>query len=129
MNQFKNNEPEPEVLAEEAAVAETDKKGSGLITNFFKNDWMGKEAAYKMLPFFFFMVMIGMVYIGNRHFAEKNIRDVEKINKELKELKWEYMTTKAELMFRSKQTEVVKVTELYGLKESVIPPRKIIVNE
>lgn len=101
--------------------------------NFFSlllsNEWLSKESAANMLPFFLFLTLIGMFYIGNRHFAEKHVREIEKLNKELKELRWEYMTTKAELMFRSKQTEVAKQTELFGLKESVIPPKKIVVIE
>jgi hypothetical protein len=35
-----------------------------------------------------------MVYIGNRHLAENNMRDIDKITKEVKELSWDYKSTK-----------------------------------
>ena len=39
----------------------------------------------KMMPFVIFLAMLGMVYIANMHFAEKNIRNIDKLNKEVKE--------------------------------------------
>jgi hypothetical protein len=67
-----------------------------------------------------------MIYIGNRHSAENNIRSIDKLGKEVKELSWEFKTLKADLMFKSKQTEVIKrVDSLLGLKVSIKPPIKI----
>ena len=51
------------------------------------------------------------------------------VKKELKELYWEHLNTSSNLMTQSKQTEVAKLTEVFGLKESVVPPTKIEVNE
>jgi hypothetical protein len=128
MNQIKNKEEEQ--IPEEKVPYIKDKTSSrNFVTLLFSTEWMSKEKAIELLPFFVFLGFIGMFYIGNKHFAEKNIREVEKLNKELKELRYEYMTTKAELMFRSKQTEVVKQTELIGIKESIVPPVKIVVDK
>jgi hypothetical protein len=68
-----------------------------------------------------------MLYIANKHYAEKNIRQIEKINKELKELKWEHLTAKSILMSKSKQSEVAKITKIFGLNEAVTPPTKIVI--
>ena len=92
------------------------------------NQNMSSESALQMLPFLFFLTVLGMLYIANKHYAEKNIRQIEKINKELKELKWEHLTAKSILMSKSKQSEVAKITKLFGLNEAVAPPTKIVVN-
>ena len=87
------------------------------------------EKATKALPFVLFIAFLGMIYIGNRHLAEKNIRDIDKITKEVKELSWDYKTTKAELAFKSTLTEVSKRADTLGIKESKQPPQKITAGE
>lgn len=133
MNKFK--EIGPEEVMEETPVAEepvqekkakTPTKPNAFSTWLAQN--MSKESALNMLPFLFFLTVLGMLYIANKHYAEKNIRQIEKINKELKELKWEHLTAKSILMSKSKQSEVVKVTKTFGLNEAVVPPTKIVVN-
>ena len=88
---------------------------------------ISKEAASEMMPFIIFIAFLGMVYIGNRHFTEKNIRNIDKLNKEVKEMRWDYKTLKADLMLRSTQTEVAKKVDTLGLKERVEPPKKLMV--
>ncbi|EOR94136.1 hypothetical protein ADIARSV_2749 [Arcticibacter svalbardensis MN12-7] len=88
---------------------------------------ISKEAASEMMPFIIFIAFLGMMYIGNRHFAEKNIRQIDKLNKEVKELSWDYKTLKADLMLKSTQTEVANKVDTLGLKEPVEPPKKLMV--
>ncbi len=59
--------------------------------------------------------------------AENNIRDIDKLSKQVKELSWDYKTTKAELAFKSTLSEVEKKTDTLGLKTSVEPPQKIMI--
>ncbi len=88
---------------------------------------VSKEAASLMLPFVVFIAFLGMVYIGNRHFAEKNIREIDRLGKEIKELSWDYKTLKADLMLKSTQTEIARRADTLGLKEPVEPPKKLLV--
>lgn len=100
------------------------------LSSFFTNGVVSKDAATEALPFVLFLAFLGMIYIGNRHSAENNIRKIDRLNKEVKELSWDFKTLKADLMFRSKQTEVVKrVDSLLGLKVPVEPPIKIKVGQ
>jgi hypothetical protein len=62
------------------------------------------------------------VYIYNGHYADKTIRNINTVNKELDELNYEYKTLKSEVMFRSKQSELSKAVEPLGLKEIIVPP-------
>jgi hypothetical protein len=71
----------------------------------------------KQMPFFLFLAGLAVVYIYNGHAADRLNRDIAKTEKELKELEYEYKTVKGEVLFRSKQSELVKAVEPLGLKE------------
>ncbi len=74
------------------------------------------------IPFFLFLAALAVIYIYNGHYADKIVRDINRTNKELKELQYEYKTLKSEVMFRSKQSELAKAVEPFGLKELTLPP-------
>jgi len=76
----------------------------------------------KNIPFFLFLAALAVIYIYNGHYADKVVRDINRTNKELKELQYEYKTLKSEVMFRSKQSELAKAVEPFGLKELTQPP-------
>ena len=79
----------------------------------------------KNIPFFLFLSLLTVVYIYNGHFAEKTIKDINRSSRELKELQYEYKTIQSELMFQSKQSELVKAVEPLGLKELTQPPLRL----
>jgi hypothetical protein len=74
------------------------------------------------ISFFLFLAVLAVIYIYNGHYADKTARNINKVSKELKELQYEYKTLKSEVMFRSKQSELAKAVEPFGLKELTIPP-------
>ena len=74
------------------------------------------------IPFFLFLAGLAVVYIYNGHYADKTIRHMTNVNRELKELQYEYKTVKSEVMFRSKQSELAKAVAPFGLKELLQPP-------
>jgi hypothetical protein len=76
----------------------------------------------KNISFFLFLAALAVIYIYNGHYADKIVRDINRTNKELKELQYEYKTLKSEVMFRSKQSELAKAVEPFGLKELTQPP-------
>lgn len=76
----------------------------------------------KNIPFFLFLAVLAVLYIYNGHYADKVVRNISKTSKELKELQYEYKTLKSEVMFRSKQSELAKAVEPFGLKELTVPP-------
>lgn len=88
-------------------------------------DWkrlLNYHSIVKQVPFFLFLALLAVVYIYNGHYADKTIRSINKTGKEVKELKYEYITVKSEVMFRSKPSELVKAVEPFGLKELVESP-------
>ena len=74
------------------------------------------------IPYFLFLTVLAVVYIYNGHYADKTIRQMTRVNRELKELQYEYKTVKSEVMFRSKQSELAKAVAPFGLKELLQPP-------
>ena len=75
----------------------------------------------KNIPFFLFLSGLAVLYIYNGHHADKLIRQITTSEKNIKELEYEYKTIKAEVIYRSKASELVKAVEPMGLKESKVP--------
>lgn len=84
--------------------------------------WLNYHSIVKQVPFFLFLTLLAVIYIYNGHFADKTIRSINETSKKVKELQYEYKTVKSEVMFRSKQSELVKAVEPLGLKELVEAP-------
>ena len=122
-----------EVGQEEEVDVAVEKKSAELpdnvVTKFFTNGFITTDEATRALPFVVFVAFLAMIYIGNRHLAEKNIRKIDKLTKEVKELNWGYKVAKADMAFKSTLNEVAQRTDTLGLKESISPPQKIVLKE
>lgn len=81
------------------------------------------------LPKILFVMLLGLLYIGNTHYAEKTVRKISQFQAEVEDLRADYTTLKADLMFASKQSEVAKKVKAFGLQESLTPPYKIVVKK
>ena len=84
--------------------------------------WLNYQSIVRQLPFFLFLSLLAVIYIYNGHKADKLARDITRTTRELKELQYEYKTVKGEVLFRSKQSELVKAVAPLGLKELSTPP-------
>ncbi len=81
----------------------------------------------KNVGFIVWLTFLGIVYIGNSYHAEKVARKINSLQREVKDLRAESITTAADLMYISRQSVVermVKNNQL-GLEESVEPPYKV----
>jgi hypothetical protein len=90
-----------------------------------KREWrklFGYRWIVKNVPYFLFLSVLAVIYIYNGHYADKTIRNINTVSKELKELQYEYKTLKSEVMFRSKQSELAKEVAKQDLKELIAPP-------
>ncbi len=92
---------------------------------FLKKDWK-KMFNYKWIvsniPFFLFLAGLAVLYIYNGHMADKLVRKIAVSEKNIKELEYEYKSVKADVIYRSKASELVKAVEPLGLKEPKQPP-------
>ncbi len=91
--------------------------------------WLNYQAIVRQVPFFVFLAMLAVVYIYNGHYADKTIRDINRTSRELKELQYEYKSVKGDVLFRSKQSELIEAVKPLGLKELVEEPVVLIEKE
>ncbi|HXB05793.1 MAG TPA: FtsL-like putative cell division protein [Puia sp.] len=91
-----------------------------------RNRWQPSRLGYRWVVrnvgFLLFLTVLAVVYIYNGHYADKISRDLNRTNKEVKELQYEYKTLKSEVMFRSKESELAKAVAPFGLRELTQPP-------
>ena len=126
-NRFREQIEEAEEHGPEPELKQKAELPKNFLTTFLTEGVVSKESATQMMPFLIFLALLAMVYIANRHFAEKTIRGIDKLSKEVKELSWDFKTLKADLMLKSTQTEVAKQVDTLGLREQVEPPKKIVI--
>jgi len=88
-----------------------------------------KEDFPRLIPFVLFITTLILLYIANKYYSEKNIIQINKLTKEIKDLRSESITTKAELMNYTKQSEILKKANEMGLKEFKEPVQKIIIEK
>ena len=92
----------------------------GVVKQFFSYNWIIKN-----ITFFLFLSVLAVVYIANGHMADNTIRKINDTGKQLKELQYEYKTVKSDMMFRSRESEMVKAAEPLGLMTDTVPPFRI----
>jgi hypothetical protein len=126
MNRLKKQGEEPKVKKPSKISKFTRPVADVLSGNFLAGDKVVKN-----LPYTLFIVFIGLVYIANGYLAEGAVRDINRVGSELKELRSEFITTKSDLMYTTKQSELAKIIEErgLGLEESYDPPKKIVITE
>ena len=103
----------------------------GSIKDLLDGSLIANDFIVKQLPYIVFLVVLAFTYIANRYHAEKVVRANIELTQEISDLRAEAITTSSELMSLSKQSEVAKLVERkgLGLKESVEPPSKLIVDK
>ena len=105
------------------------KKKKSLYDRLDLTRFVQHETVIRHMPFILFIALLALLYIWNNHYAVKSVKTINKNEKEIKQLKWEYLTAKSELEGKSKQSEVARLVEPYSIKELKAPPVKIYVDE
>ncbi|HSZ25247.1 MAG TPA: FtsL-like putative cell division protein [Cytophagaceae bacterium] len=93
------------------------------------NNVLSSGLPMQQMPKILFIMGLLIFYIANTHYADKVVRNTSKAKTEVEDLRADYTTLKADLMFKSKQSEVAKRVASIGLEESLVPPYKIEVEE
>ena len=79
----------------------------------------------KYIPYFVYVALFLIFYIGNNHYAEKTIRKINRLEVQVEDLRADYTTLKSEYMYDRLQSEVARKVAPMGLRESQQPPHKI----
>lgn len=79
--------------------------GSFLNSNFFR----------KQYKFMSLLVLMLVIYIGNRYTLTRKIAEVDALGKELTELRYEVLIHRSHLMQESRQSHIYQLVEEKGL--------------
>ncbi len=95
--------------------------GTLFYKRLLKNNW----------PYIIFLTFIAVFYIGNRYKSEDQLSRIAHLEKEITDLRYEAITTSAELMSISRQSEVLRLVKDrdIGLEESVKAPQRIYIDK
>ncbi len=112
-----------------------DKKKQVRKNSFMKELLSGSMVSEKIilknLGYIALIALLAAIYIGNRFHAEKITRETAKLQREVKDLKAEALSTSADLMYVSRQSVVIRMIKEKGLnlEELKTPPYKLLVNK
>lgn len=96
------------------------------IAAVLEGDILVKEGFVKLFPFLMYVVFLLMLCIANTYIAEDVNREIAKLNKMEESLHVEYVYYKSEITKSTTQSNLVKKLAKKGIKESVVPLRKIV---
>jgi Bacteriodetes cell division protein (FtsL-like) len=101
------------------------------IKELLSGSMVSEKIILKNLGYISFITFLTAVYIGNRFHAEKITRESSKLQREVKDLRAESLSTSADLMLLSKQSELIKIVKEKGinLEELKTPPYKLLVRK
>jgi len=97
--------------------------------DIISGDILEKGEASKLFPLLTWMTLLAFLYITNSYQAEEKSREINRKQKDLKELRYQYISNKSRLMNMSKQSEVEKILKKRGFKENIEPLKVIRVNQ
>jgi cell division protein FtsL len=117
----------------EEAKAKTEKQPvtGSFIKELLSGSMVSEKIILKNLGYITLITFLAAIYIGNRFHAEKITRESTKLQREVKDLRAESLSTSADLMSLSRQSEVFSMVREKGLnlEELKSPPYKLLVDK
>lgn len=87
--------------------------------------FLTRKKFIKAIPFIIFLMFLGILYITNIFQVEKTKRQLDDLEEELRELRYEFISSRSKLMFESKPSAVSEKLSETGIRESLTPPVKV----
>lgn len=106
----------------------TNKVGAS-IASIAKGQFLTRREVMRLLPFFLYLTFLAVIYITNNYKAEQKIIAISETKEDLKKLRYEYITTKSNLMHQTQPSRVSQRLEKLGIAESTVPPYKIYIKK
>ncbi len=105
------------------------RRKKNIISEIFKGDFLSRKDNQQHLLFIVFVVGLIIINITLYYNAENLAWNISKAEKELYELRVEYITTKSELMKKYKRSNIEQLVKNMELGSSLIPPKIIEKNQ
>jgi hypothetical protein len=118
-------------MAEDKENSVKKAKTASFIKELLSGSMISEKLILKNLGYVSLITMLAAIYIGNRFHAEKVTRETSRLQREVKDLRAEALSTSADLMYISRQSEVYKLVREKGLnlEELKTPPYKLLVSK
>jgi hypothetical protein len=106
-------------------------KSGSFVKELLSGILVSEKIILKNIWYIILLTILGAIYIGNRFHAEKITRETTRLSREVKDLKAEALSTSANLMSVSRQSEVFRMVREkgLGLEELKTPPYRLIVDK
>ncbi len=66
-----------------------------------------------------------MIYIANAHYTEKKVRKIDALRAEIKELNWNYMSVKSDVIYQQTYSELSEDVSAIRLSNKGAFPKRI----
>lgn len=119
---------EPAKPADAANAAGSVKRLPAAIVSVLNGTFLTRERVLGNMPFILFCAVLAILYISYGYTTERIVRDLHRTERELKEMRSEYITVRAQLEKQEQQSHVAAGISELGLRESRVPPMKITVD-
>jgi len=97
--------------------------------DIISGDIIDTPESSRLLNILIWLTALGFIYITNNYWAEQKIREINRREKILKEMRYEYISQKSKLMTMSRQSEVLQILKSKGYKENTEPLKVIKINK
>ncbi len=90
---------------------------------------ISRERTEKNFPFIFYIILLIILFISNTFHAQDTQRKINQTKEQVKVLRIKSIYMKSRLMESTRPTKMADLVNDIGLKESEVPPQKIIVKK
>ena len=119
--------------SEQPAKEQAEKRRPGIIqqwiTGVMDGSFLSGDSTTRSIPFALYLCLLVGFYIANTYNAERTIRQTSRINKELKDLRSEYITLKSELVYNSNPSQIAEKLINRNIFEAKEPPRSLYISK
>lgn len=98
---------------------------SGMLKSFDEVAFFRLDNLIKNIPYFLFVVIIGVFYIWNNHRGVGMEREIRAVNQQLLEKQYYYNATRDSLTQHSRQSTVANMVDTLQMQELSHPPYTI----
>jgi hypothetical protein len=99
------------------------------IRHILDGTFITQDKILRRWPYMISLVGLAILLIANNYVSEKIVRETNSVRRELKEFQTEYLVTLSEYLRKSQQSELAKRLDNLGIKESVVPPKRIFIRK
>jgi len=90
---------------------------------------VGTRMMFRNLPFIYFLSGLALLYIANAHYAERKVRQIDALKKEIEQMRWEFNSVKSDFLFKSTQSQLTKDVSTLKYADDPLPPKRIEIDE